>query len=232
VLSDFDGTVTTVDTAEWALTRFAQRDWRQFERQFEKGEITLEECLTREFSLIRTSRQQILEELESVVIFRPNFKKLAEHCKKNRIQLIIVSAGLDFVIRRFLKRNGCLELVKVFAPKTKFNANHITFTFPKLLDRSSDNFKHDTVKRYRNQKMKVVYIGDGQADFTSAEDADHPFAIEGSRLAILCKSHGTFCKEITDFQEVIDAIKEIESQKMDRQPQSQKRENRAKTAKH
>jgi len=214
VLCDFDGTITTVDTAEWVLARFTQGDWRQFDRQFENGKITLEECLNKEFSLMRASEEQILEELKDVVTFRPSFKKLAECCKKNRIPLIIVSAGLDFVINHFLKINNCQDLVEVYTAKTAFSTNGIRFTFPTLFDRTSDNFKHDMVRHYKSHGRKVVYVGDGLADYAAAKDADYSFAIEGSRLAKLCKSHGIPCGNMTDFQEVIEAIRKIGFQHM------------------
>lgn len=211
VLCDFDGTITTLDTAEFVLARFARGDWRLFERQFENGEITLEECLTRQFSLMRASKKQILKELKNVVTFRPNFKELAEYCKEDCIPLIIVSAGLDFVIKHFLKLNDCQDLVEVYAAKTAFTANGIRFTFPRLLDRASDNFKHDIVRYYKSQDREVMYIGDGTADYVAAKDADYSFAMEGSRLAKLCKGHGIPCKSITDFQKVIEAIRKITS---------------------
>jgi 2-hydroxy-3-keto-5-methylthiopentenyl-1-phosphate phosphatase len=208
VLCDFDGTITTIDTAEFILARFAQGNWRLFERQFENGEITLEECLNKEFSLMRVSEEQILEELKNVVTFRPSFKKLAEYCKENRIPLIIVSAGLDFVINHFLKLNSCLNLVEVHAAKTAFSADGIRFTFPTLFDRTSDNFKHDMVRHHKSQGRKIVYVGDGSADYAAAKDADYSFAIEGSRLAKLCISRGIPCRNIIDFQDVIEAIRE------------------------
>jgi 2-hydroxy-3-keto-5-methylthiopentenyl-1-phosphate phosphatase len=209
VLCDFDGTITTVDTAEWVLARFAQGDWRLFDRQFEKGEITLEECLNRQFSLMKASEKQILEELENVVKFRSNFKKLAEYCKENRVPVVIVSAGLDFVIKHFLKLNSCLDLVKVYSAKTAFSAQSIKFAFPILFDKTSDNFKHDMVRHYKTQDREVIYVGDGLADYAAAKDADYSFAIEDSRLAKLCRSHGIGCRTINDFDELIEAIRKI-----------------------
>jgi len=207
VLCDFDGTITTVDTAEFVLNRFAWGDWQRFDRQFEKGKITIEECLTKQFSRVNASEKQILEELKDVVIFRPNFKKLAEYCQGNRIPFMIVSAGLDIVINHFLEINKCQNLVEVYAAKTAFSADGIRLTFPQLFDKSSANFKHDVVRKHKNGGKKVVYIGDGLADYDAAKDADYLFVIEGSRLAKLCKSHGIPCKNITDFQEVIEVIR-------------------------
>ena len=209
LLCDFDGTITTIDTAEWVLTRFAQGDWRVFDRQFEKGEITLERCLNSQFSLVKASKKQILRELKDIVVFRPNFKKLAEYCKENGIPLTIVSAGLDFVINHFLKLNSCSDLVKVCAAKTSFSANGIKLAFPPLLDKAADNIKDDMVRRCRRYNQRVIYVGDGLADFNALKDADYSFAIDGSRLARLCTENGMSCRTITDFLEIIEEIRKI-----------------------
>ena len=212
VLCDFDGTITTIDTAEYVLARFAQADFRRFDRQFQRGELTLEECLNKQFYLMKASRKEILDELRDRVIFRPNFRELASYCEGNRFPLIVVSAGIDFVIEQFLRLNHCRDLVEVCAPKTEFTSNGIRFTFPRIFDRTSDNFKRDMVKSCKSQHREVIYVGDGFADCAPAQDADVSFAIKGSKLARLCRSHGMPCRNMTDFQEVIEEIRKIKIQ--------------------
>jgi 2,3-diketo-5-methylthio-1-phosphopentane phosphatase len=209
VLCDFDGTITEIDTAEFVLARFAQGNWRAFDEQLESGTISLEECLRREFSLVRASKKQILNELKNVVTFRPHFEELAVYCKRNRILLEIASAGLDFVISHFLELKGWQDLVAVHAPKTRFSAAGIKFIFPKLVNKTSVNFKHDLVSHYKNDGKKVAYIGDGSGDYAAARDSDYCFAVDGSRLARLCKNHNTHCMNIVDFQEVLKTIQEM-----------------------
>jgi len=209
VLCDFDGTITTIDTAEWVLARFAHGDWRLFDRKFQKGEITLEECLNSQFSLVRASKKQILQELNDLVAFRQNFKKLAEYCKENYIPLLIVSAGLSFIIKHFLELNNCSDLVEVCAAKSSFTDEGIKLVFPTLLNKTSENIKDDVLRHYKSRNQEVIYVGDGLADYAAAKLADYTFAIEGSRLAKLCEKHGIPFRTITDFQEVIEAIQEI-----------------------
>jgi len=55
---------------------------------------------------------------------------------------------------------------------------------------------------------KVVYIGNGVSDYPTARIADLAFAIKGSKLAQLCRNRGVACKEITDFQQVLDSIED------------------------
>lgn len=48
VLTDFDGTMVTIDTAEFVLDKFVDGDWRVIVEQLEKGGVTFEESLKRE----------------------------------------------------------------------------------------------------------------------------------------------------------------------------------------
>ena len=209
VLCDFDGTITTIDTAEFILANFAHGNWQRFNKQFSNGEITLEETLRRQFAQVGASKTQMLSKLENAVAFRPYFAELAKYCSKNSIPLIIVSAGLDFVIEHFLRLNGLRNLVEIYMPKASFSENGIGFDFPKLFDKTSLNFKEDLVRRCRGKHEKVVYIGDGNGDFAAAIGADYVFAVKGSTLARLCKTHGIRCRNVVSFREVVKAIRKI-----------------------
>lgn len=206
VLCDFDGTMTVVDTAAFTLAKFALGDWRVIDRQFELGAISLEECLRREFRLVHASEKQILDALEGAVPFRPHFDKLMQHCNDNSVPLIIVSAGLDFVIERCLKLNGWHKSVTTYTAETCITESGIEFTFPSLFDKTSANFKQDLVRRRKSQGENVIYIGDGSGDLDAAKEADRLFAINGSKLAKLCQKHHIPFKTIADFQEVVDEI--------------------------
>jgi 2,3-diketo-5-methylthio-1-phosphopentane phosphatase len=209
VLCDFDGTITEVDTAEFVLCTFAHGDWRTIEALFEKGEITLEECLRRQFSLVRASRTQMLNALEGVATFRPGFEEFARHCKGSDIPLVIVSAGLDFVIEHFLKVKDFKDLVTVYMPKTRITADGIGFKFPRRYFRASVDSKHDLVRHYKGQSFTVIFIGDGSADFAAAKEANLAFAIKGSRLEELCGKEKIPFKSIGSFLEVLESMRKM-----------------------
>jgi 2-hydroxy-3-keto-5-methylthiopentenyl-1-phosphate phosphatase len=209
VLCDFDGTIANIDTAVFVLDRFGQGDWRALNKQYELGQITLEECLRRQFSRVVATQEEILDELDKAVTFRPNFEGLVRYCQKKSIPFVIVSAGLDFVINYFLRQKDWDELVETYTPKTQFKANGIDFVFPKLSSQTSANFKQDQVRHYRARGKKVIYIGDGAADYAAAITADYPFAVKGSRLAKLCETQRQSCIVITDFMKVAETIRRI-----------------------
>lgn len=208
VISDFDGTVVIIDTAAFVLERFAEGEWKIFDEQLEKGEITLDECLRKQFSLVRASKTDILREVERATTFRPNFDNLVKYCKGQRIPVIIASAGLDFCIRHLLAEKNLDESIVLRAGKSRCTNRGIKFSsFPKLRRRDSHNFKDDLVDYYKRRAVRVVYIGDTLNDYFALRKADQRFAIEGSRLAHVCNQNHVPCEEVSDFQQVIEGIK-------------------------
>ena len=206
VLCDFDGTIVAIDTAEYALRKFADGDWENVEERYGGGEISFEECIREEFSMIKASEKVIMAELDKVVSVRPNFGELIEYCRMNQVSFVVVSGGLDFYIRRCLSKNGWLKLVDVYAPKANCTANGIEVTFPALFAAASVSFKDDLVRYYRGKGKRVAYIGNGVGDYPAASSADFVFAVKGSPLAELCRKNALPFKEISDFQEVVEVI--------------------------
>ncbi|OLD12643.1 MAG: hypothetical protein AUI50_01855 [Crenarchaeota archaeon 13_1_40CM_2_52_14] len=203
VLTDFDGTVTLNDTFQNVAEKFAQGDWRAVDDQYVKGEITLEECLRRQGAMVRASKSQILDELDGVTRFRPGFDNLVAYCKTNHYPLVLVSAGLDFVIKHFLRRKTWWNNVKLYAAAAKCTPTGIKFDFPKLKDNRSISLKDDTVRYYKTKADTVAYIGDGRWDLHALRNADLRFAIRNSKLAQLCREQEIQATTIIDFKEVI-----------------------------
>jgi HAD superfamily phosphoserine phosphatase-like hydrolase len=106
VLSDFDGTIVDVEMPDLILSKFAEGDWRVFDDQLARGEITLEECVRRQLSTVRADRSLIIRGLDKSVSFRPGFGDLVVYCASNAISLVVVSGGLGFIIKPFLGSKG------------------------------------------------------------------------------------------------------------------------------
>jgi 2-hydroxy-3-keto-5-methylthiopentenyl-1-phosphate phosphatase len=199
--------LVTIDTAEYLLDKFGDKNWRLIDEQLVRGEVTFEESLVKEFLMLKVSEKVMLKALNPITRFRPNFEKLIEYCKQQGFPLIVVSGGLDFSIRHFLGQKGWLNSVQIFAPKAKCTKHGVVLSFPKRFDQTSTNFKEDLVKHYKNQGKKVVYIGNGWGDYSAAKAADWRMAIDGSQLCQMCKSSELVCERITDFQQAVDSIR-------------------------
>lgn len=208
VLCDFDGTIVDFDTCEFLLSRFAEGEWRSYDEELRREEISLEECMRRQFSLVKVSREAMLEELDKVVSFRPGFREMVEYCGGAGVSLVIVSAGLDFVIEHFLGQRGLRGLVEVYSAKAMPTADGIRLAFPRLFYEESVSFKDDLVRYNKNMGRRVVYIGDDDViDIHAARLVDMTFAIEGSRLSKACRREKIPHREIDDFREVIEEIR-------------------------
>ena len=214
VLSDFDGTVTLNDTFRNVAERFAQGDWMAVDDQYVKGQITLEECLRRQGAMVKASKSQILDELDEVTRFRAGFDNLIDYCKTNHYPLVLVSAGLDFVIKHFLRRQKWRKM-ELYAAAAKCTPTGIKFDFPKLKDSRSISLKDDTVRYYKTKADTVAYIGDGRWDLHALRNADLRFAIRNSKLSELCKEQDIQATIVSDFKEMVVSLKK-EALKRDR----------------
>jgi 2,3-diketo-5-methylthio-1-phosphopentane phosphatase len=209
LLCDFDGTILDIDTLRFLLGKFSKSNWRTIIKQFEQGELTLEECLNILWSKIHIPKPVMLKELENVAKIRSNFKTLLTFCGVHNIPFIIISSGLDFIIHHFLNLTGYKNAIKCVSLTTKYQDNQIMITFPKLLDNTSTDFKEDLVKDYKRKGYHVVFIGDGISDYKAALNAAFSFTIKDSELNLFCKKRRIPHQEITNFQDVIDVLKDF-----------------------
>ena len=205
VLSDFDGTITLIDSAEYLLEHHADGDWRAIEGMLMEGRITIEECMRMQFEMISIPRDVMLRELDAVILPRPGLHDLLTRCAANNATFTITSAGLDFYIRHFMASVGWSS-VEIVAPAVTDEAGRVRFRFPPRTNASARNFKEDRVLRERADGRLTAYIGDGISDLWAALSADLAFAVRGPRLHSeleRCgKRHGAF----TDLREVADVL--------------------------
>ena len=206
VLCDFDGTIANIDAAEFALRKFAVGDWERYDRQLEEGKITLKQCLEREFALVRASRLDISSEVLKATTLRPHFGDLVSHCNQRHIPLVIVSAGLDFIVKEIVRSNGWEGKLELRMPRSLFTSRGMKLQLPRTRFRSSQSFKDDTVAFYQKLGKPVAYIGDGSPDLAAAEAADLVFTVKDSKLSRLCDRRNVAHSDFRDFAEVVQAL--------------------------
>jgi len=203
VLCDFDGTITLTDTFAYILKKYAHGDWQQYDRQYERGELTLQDVVRKQGMMIRTPEMVLVAEMERVTGFRPNFDKLITYCRTNKTPIAVVSAGLEFVINHLLRMKGWNHIVKLYAAKAETTPDGIRLTFPRLRDKTSLDLKDDLVRFHQSKGRRVAYVGDGRWDLPALKLANYRFAVKGSTLANLCRQQNIPAREISDFREVI-----------------------------
>ena len=207
LLVDFDGTIVDTDTAQIALDRFGDHDWMRIDEALERGEVSFEESLSREFVTLKAPPEAIIEEVRRQTSFRPNFDRLVDYCRNAQLPLTVVSGGLDFCIQHFLDRNDWLRFVKICAPISHFTGSGYTLMFPEVTHYGSSSFKDGLVRYEKTKGFRVFFVGNGFGDLSAAKEATFVFAIRGSRLAHLCREQHVQHEEVEDFQEVIDGLR-------------------------
>ncbi|OPY30913.1 MAG: 2-hydroxy-3-keto-5-methylthiopentenyl-1-phosphate phosphatase [Methanomassiliicoccales archaeon PtaU1.Bin124] len=197
-LFDFDGTITMRDTSELVLSHFADSNWQVFDEMMDRGEITVEECMKRQFSLVEVPPESIINYLEDKVEIRTGFRELAKWLIDTGEDIAIVSAGMDFVIEHQLEKMGLFRRVKIISGKSWYDG-HINFEFPEKRNIGALDFKHDAVLDFLKKGWNVAYTGDGSSDYNAVRIATFRFPIKGSRLEKMCMNEGIPHISINDF---------------------------------
>lgn len=207
VISDFDGTITNLDTGVLIVDKFATGDWKIFDQLYDLNEMPIEEVIRRQFSMVIATKRDMIRVVDELVLLRPGFEELVEVCDLTGTRLVIASYGLDFCINHLLERSGLSRRVEICAPRTRLTRKGLVLTFPKLRLKDSVNMKDDLVRYYKRRGTRIVFVGDGTSDFPAARNADTCFAIRGSRLAELCAKHRIRHIPMIDFDPVIESIR-------------------------
>jgi HAD superfamily phosphoserine phosphatase-like hydrolase len=187
VVADFDGTLLKYDLPEHALRRFGRKGWERYDKLLAAGKIAVEQCVSKQYAMIQVnSRQEVLRYIERFRQFRPGIEKLISECGRTGVQLVVVSAGLDFCIRYAFRASG-LSLPRLVCPKSSLDAGKgFLLSFPRRRVAASKDFKEDLLITLKRQGGKVVFVGDGAGDFNAAIRADVLFTIAGSPLDSMC----------------------------------------------
>jgi len=177
VFFDFDNTITSFDVLDDIIKRFAvNKDWREWERAWKRGEIGSRQCLKKQMELVKIGRQELLKYLSRIRI-DPYFKRLLVKFKKHRIRPFVLSDSFSFVIENIL-RNNAVRGVRVYSNRLRFTKSGIIFSFPHK-DRVCllcAHCKKKNLLKLSNGGKIIIYIGDGMSDICAARHADLVFA--------------------------------------------------------
>ncbi len=98
VVCDFDGTVCRVDMGNAFLERFAE-GWEEIDHSYSAGEVGSRVAYSRIAPLFRANRSQVLDFVLRRERLDPLFPEFLSFCRGRKIDLKIVSDGLDVLHR-------------------------------------------------------------------------------------------------------------------------------------
>ena len=199
---DFDGTITGEDATDYILSRLADPAWEDIEREWKDGLIGSAECMRRQIALIRPDMEALDSTLDEIHI-DPHFVAFIAFCRLNKINVTIVSDGVDYFIRRILARVGLAHL-PIIANKLDLGEQGFTLTSPyarKDCSSAAGVCKCEVVSKADGPR---IYIGDGRSDFCVANKPEIVFA--KSALATYCAQHAIGYVDFGDFSHVVAAL--------------------------
>jgi len=206
VVCDFDGTISTVDATDRLLEVYADPEWLSIEQEWKDGSIGSRECLGRQVALLRADLTQI-EALADTITIDPHFNSFADFCARERIELVIISDGLDRVIARILDRHG-LGHLPVYANTLLASGGsaHRMLSPHQNADccAGAGTCKCAVVSDLEGDGASeplVLFVGDGQSDVCAAARMADVVAAKPKLLAHL-RSIGRPCFPFDDFADV------------------------------
>jgi len=200
VLCDFDGTVCMKDMGNDLLNRFAE-GWEEIDRAYCAGEVGSRIAYSRLAPLFRTDREKLLAHVLKEERIDPSFSAFCSYAKEKRIDVKIISDGLDVYIEAILDKHG-LD-VEFFSNGLTFRENdRIDFVFPLASEECGlcGTCKRSLLRRFRTAYDRIIYVGDGYSDVCPAREADVVFA--KNILYEKCRGNGTPCRSYRNFEDV------------------------------
>lgn len=182
--TDFDGTVTQVDTCYTMVQAFAKGDWESLNDLWEQKKLDTEEVARRTFALFDTD-PKALDELLATLEIDPGFPSFARAVRKKGDRLYILSDGYDYCIRSILRREG-LGDIPFYSNCLEISGRSFGMTSGR---RNPDcgicgTCKRSLMRELRDGAGQVIYIGDGASDQCAGAAAEILFAKDG--LARYC----------------------------------------------
>jgi 2,3-diketo-5-methylthio-1-phosphopentane phosphatase len=200
VYVDFDGTIAPTDPTDTVFERFCGPGWREIEREWQQGLRTGRDCMAHQVDLMRAAPES-LDRLLRTLPVDPHFRGFVELCRRWRLHVIVVSDGMDRVVRQVL-RTASLDL-PFFANRLQWlGGDRWRLGFPHA--RSDCAAALGNCKcGHRQQRGRgiEVAVGDGRSDFCLARSS-HLVLAKG-QLAAHCRAQCIAHRPIADFSEAV-----------------------------
>lgn len=204
LICDFDGTISSVDSTDLILSRFAPLKWEEVERQWEAGLISARECMFRQVGMLKVTRESLNHALDEIPL-TPGFAQFAAFAENHGLKPRIVSDGLDYVIKRILAAHR-LKNIPIVANRLVFTEQGLKLEFPYSRSTCGSGVCKCAAAEAPGP---MILIGDGRSDLCLADRADFVLARQGQSLERHCLANGLPFASYQNFYDIIDFFEKI-----------------------
>ncbi len=209
IFCDFDGTITTKDVGEHMFLQFgdAEKAYSIFQRWVRKEiDSTQErrELLDLVPDLTAIEFDSFLETIE----IEYGFNEFVQFCNQNNLELIILSNGLDYYIKKILTNNG-FENLTFYSNNLVFTEDGLKVSFPYSDEECKEcaNCKRNHIIENSSDDDITIYIGDGYSDTCAVQYVDFIFAKK--TLLKFCEKERISYYPFKNFKDVVNRIKPL-----------------------
>ena len=214
VFVDFDGTITIKDVGEEIFKKFG--DTEKVNRIIEdllSDKISSRKCWD---ELCKSAEPIDKNELDSFIDelgVDPTFLNFEKFCKDNQIEMIVLSDGFDYYIKRVFSKAHLTE-INYYSNKLAVNKEgklkaeypHYDAGYP-----TSANCKRNHIINHSSDDDYTIYIGDGNSDKDAAQYCDFIFA--KNDLLKFCSKEKVSFYPFNNFDDVINKMRDLLSKK-------------------
>ena len=203
---DFDGTITEQDVVFSMVKTFCREGWQEINDQWERGEISTEQCAQITFDLMSAGREDILK-LASSIKIDPDFYEFLRICNEGKDKVVILSDGYDLIIEHMLNKadiNLPFYANKLIIGDNRFS---IVCTYHNKDCGKCGTCKTNLLHRLKEKNSRVIFIGDGYSDTCVAKEADIVLAKEP--LLSYCRKNKVKALSINNFGDVIKMLPDL-----------------------
>lgn len=204
IYCDFDGTITQKDVVNAFYEEYADPSWTKSEDLWTEGKITSKENTSIQVKLLKEVTNEQLESFLKNIELTDGFIEFYNFLKENNIELVILSDGFDYFIKRTLELNGIKD-IKIFANHLIYKDNKFDIEFPN--ENKDCKIGAGMCKCKKIKEKDYCYIGDGTSDLCVAKSAKHLFATKS--LYKYCVKNDIQNIYFENFGVIIKTIKKI-----------------------
>ncbi|MFO7154099.1 MAG: MtnX-like HAD-IB family phosphatase [Caldicoprobacter oshimai] len=218
IVSDFDGTITNVDTNDLIYFTFGGQESYTIEKLIAEGKMGVKEGALQHFKRIRLTEEEFLNFIFQNARLDSGFKDFCKVIEEKGIPLIIVSGGYINTIASLFEREGIASTnIKIYANRLRFKGCFIEAVF---LDEDDEcesglgpcgNCKLRRLRELKAQYQTIIFIGDGTTDRCAVHEADVIFA--KGHLRNYCATQGIPYIPFDSFHDILRSLGAVIYQK-------------------
>ncbi|KAF2164818.1 hypothetical protein M409DRAFT_56193 [Zasmidium cellare ATCC 36951] len=220
--TDFDGTITLQDSNDFMTDNigFGGDKRRQGNRDVLEGKDTFRDSFKKMMDSVTKPFPECIDYLVQNIKLDPGFQEYFQWALKNEIPTVVVSSGMEPIIRAILK-----NLIGPDHDKLDIVSNEVEARPGKSIDQEGgwqikyhddSGFGHDkslTLRPYANlpkeKRPTLFYAGDGVSDLSAAKETDLLFAKKGHDLIRYCARENVPFTVFEDWSNILKVVKKI-----------------------